>query len=124
MQPKFWRNHKGKLYHYRKQGRYDFFLWFDGELSDYIPLPEHLKDLVYHPSENFDDYLEQHLRVWKIGTENPGAELKQLKIVKDLLSLFSKGKQMLTLEQVIMELSVVNQYYRNFRTGMQPITLI
>ena len=84
----------------------------DESLLSFIPLPNKLKELVYHERDNFDDYLQGHVDAWQQDKENLSHGLRQLKIVKDLLTLFSRGKDMLTVEQVIQGLSVMNEGYR------------
>ncbi|MDD4777509.1 MAG: DEAD/DEAH box helicase [Fermentimonas sp.] len=88
------------------------FFDFDEKLLDSIPLPFKLKDLVYHESTNFDDYLQAHIDAWQQERESLGFGLKGLKIVKDLMVLYSKGQNMLTLDQVIQGLSILNENYR------------
>lgn len=90
----------------------DSFFDADDELIDSMPLSNRLKHLVYHESDDFDAYLKSHIKAWQQDANNPGIGLKQLKIVKDLITLFSRERNMLTMEQVMLGLSLANENYR------------
>ncbi len=90
----------------------DEFFDDDEKLLPFIPLTDMLKELVYHEHDNFEEYLKGHIKTWQQDKDNLAKGLRQLKIVKDLLRVFSKGRDLLTVDQVIRELSVLNEGYR------------
>lgn len=84
----------------------------DDTLLQFIPLPNKLKDLVYHERDSFESYIQGHVDAWQQESGKLARGLRQLKIVKDLLTLFSRGKDMLTRDEIMRELSLINDGFR------------
>ncbi|WP_452228964.1 DEAD/DEAH box helicase [Lacinutrix sp. MEBiC02404] len=84
----------------------------DDFLNDFIPLPSRLRALVFHESEDYDDYIQSHLDVWQQDKKQLAGGLIQLKIVKDLILAINKGKGTKTVEEIIRDLSILNESYR------------
>ena len=81
-------------------------------LNDFIPLPNKLKKLVYREYEKYDTFIQQHIDVWQQDKNELATGLIQLKIVRDLVVVINKNSGIKTLEDIIRDLSMINDSYR------------
>lgn len=90
----------------------DEFFGDDEQLNDFIPLPNRLKDLVYHERDNFESYIKAHIDIWQQDEAHLAKGLKQLKIVKDLVVIINRGDGIKREEEILKELSLINKPFR------------
>lgn len=84
----------------------------DDNLNDFIPLPNALKNLVFHEQDDFSEYIQLNIATWQQDRDNLTDGLLQLKIVKDLVIAANRGLGTKTVEEIIRGLSITNATYR------------
>lgn len=84
----------------------------DEDLRKYVPTATALQELVYHEREGLDSYIQSHIDAWGLSGEVLAEGLLQLKILKDLLNIFQKRRSMLTPKELVRELSIYNEEFR------------
>ena len=90
----------------------DRFFESDEVLNDFIPLPNRLKDLVYHERDNFEAYLKAHIDIWQQDEAHLADGLLKLKIVKDLVVVINRGNGIKLVEEITRELGLINEPFR------------
>lgn len=90
----------------------DLFFAEEETLNDFIPLPNKLKDLSYKENDGYENFIRQHIDIWQQDKSSLSEGLIQLKIVKDLVVVINKGAGIKTLEELMRDLSIVNDSYR------------
>ena len=90
----------------------DRFFESDEVLNDFIPLPNRLKDLVYHERDNFEAYLKAHIDIWQQDEVHLADGLLKLKIVKDLVVVINRGNGIKQVEEITRELGLINEPFR------------
>lgn len=84
----------------------------DEQLNDFIPLPNRLKNLEFKEQEDFAEFMQAQMDVWQQDKDQLAAGLMQLKIVKDLVMATNTGNAHKTVQEIIRELSILNESYR------------
>lgn len=84
----------------------------DEDLRKYVPTVAALQELVYHEREGLDSYIQSHIDAWGLSGEVLAEGLLQLKILKDLLNIFQKRRSILTPKELVRELSICNEEFR------------
>lgn len=90
----------------------DEFFGNDEELSDFLPLPNKLKDLVYDEEKGFYAFIQLNIDLWQQNSKELAKGLLQLKIVKDLVNVVNKGAGLNLISDITRELSMINESYR------------
>ncbi|MCM4156183.1 DEAD/DEAH box helicase [Gramella sp. AN32] len=84
----------------------------DEDLRLFIPEVENLNSLKPIANEGYEKYLERLLKAWGLSLSNLASELKDLKIVKDLVAVTNEGAGLHTLSEINQRLNSVNKEFR------------
>lgn len=91
----------------------DFFE--DGEdLRDTFPSIKSLKSSLPSSDEDFESYLQKQLDIWGLKKDTLSLQLKELRVVRDLVEVLNERKGIFTLEQVSNLLSSKSSGFREY----------
>ncbi|MDN3688235.1 DEAD/DEAH box helicase [Cyclobacterium jeungdonense] len=96
----------------KRQQIEDFFEAIDG-LRDQNPSIKALKDGSPAPDEPFEVFVQKQLQIWGLSKENLSNQLRELRIVRDLVEVLNEREGIFTLEQLAKMLSNKNVNYRD-----------
>lgn len=81
-------------------------------LEDYLPRARALHNTKPQPGEGYQKYIQRQKKTWQVDQGNLADELKQLRIVKDLVTVTGSDEGIKTIEEVIRGLAQINPLFR------------